>query len=105
MSKQHLADIELLRQEAIKIYMHHYVNSNTQAVHDIFNAIYKRIKNAPRVNAVVVTYCKDCEYYKELNGKDSGKPVGYGFCKHVNGSKGICYNESFCSNGERKSDD
>ena len=49
--------------------------------------------------------CKDCLHYHGVTGKDSGKPCGYGWCEHRNGTKRVCYDDEFCSYGERRSDD
>lgn len=59
----------------------------------------------PPVDAVEVTRCRDCKFYEELNGKDSGKPVGYGYCRNPTGINGIAYEDDFCSYGERKDGD
>ena len=57
---------------------------------------------ADTVDATVVVRCKDCKSWNELNGKDSGKPVGYGYCRNLLGINGIAYEDSFCSYGESK---
>lgn len=62
------------------------------------------IADAPTVDAVEVVRCKDCKHWSELNGKDSGKPVGYGDCRNHCGINGIAYGDSFCSYGERRTD-
>ena len=59
----------------------------------------------PTVDAVEVVRCKDCKHWSELKGKDSGKPVGYGDCRNGCGINGIAYEDSFCSYGERRTDD
>ena len=52
---------------------------------------------------VEVVRCKDCAYYQETIGKDSGKPCGYGSCINTCAIiTGIVYDEDFCSYGERK---
>ena len=54
-------------------------------------------------NCVEVVRCKDCIYYIETVGKDSGKPCGYGSCGCTcQIITGIIYDEDFCSYGERK---
>ena len=60
------------------------------------------IREFPTVEAVEVVRCKDCLHYHGVTGKDSGKPCGYGWCEHRNGTKRVCYDEEFCSCGERK---
>ena len=61
------------------------------------------IREAPTVDAVEVVRCKDCIYYEETLGKDSGKPCGYGSCGCTcQIITGIIYDEDFCSYGERK---
>lgn len=62
------------------------------------------LSEAPTVDAVEVVRCKDCKCWNELNGKDSGKPVGYGYCRNPLGIKGIAYEDSFCSYRERRTD-
>ena len=58
---------------------------------------------ANTVDAVEVVRCKNCLYYEETNGKDSGKPCGYGSCYCTSAIiTGIVYDEDFCSYGERK---
>ena len=52
-----------------------------------------------------VVRCKDCVNYKEILGKDSGKPCGYGSCNNPCAMIGIVYDEDFCSYGERIADD
>lgn len=52
-----------------------------------------------------IVRCKDCLYYEETVGKDSGKPCGYGRCAvPCHWITGIVYDEDFCSYGERKED-
>lgn len=55
-------------------------------------------------DVVPVVRCKGCVYYHGVTGKDSGKPCGYGWCEHRNGTKRVCYDEEFCSCGERRTD-
>lgn len=66
-----------------------------------FSAMAERF---PTVDAVEVVRCKGCEHWNELKGKDSGKPVGYGYCRNLCGINGIAYEDSFCSYGERRTD-
>ena len=61
------------------------------------------IDEQPTVDAVPVVRCKNCLYYQETIGKDSGKPCGYGSCCVPGHVTGIVYDEEFCSYGERKS--
>ena len=57
-------------------------------------------------DVVTVVRCKDCIYYEETFGKDSGKPCGYGSCGCTSQIiTGIIYDEDFCSYGERKDND
>lgn len=58
------------------------------------------IDEAPTVDAVPVVRCKNCLYYQETIGKDSGKPCGYGSCRVPVHITGIVYDEDFCSYGE-----
>lgn len=66
-------------------------------------AFYYAVHDAPTVDAVPVVRCKNCIYYQETIGKDSGKPCGYGSCRVPGHITGIVYDEDFCSYGERKS--
>ena len=50
-----------------------------------------------------IVRCKNCLYYQETTGKDSGKPCGYGSCFCASAViTGIVYDDDFCSYGERK---
>lgn len=51
-------------------------------------------------DVVPIVRCKNCWYYKEVIGKDSGKPCGYGICNNQSGLRGIIFDEYFCSYGE-----
>ena len=66
---------------------------------------YEKGYEAGKKDSVEVVRCKACLYYHEVNGKDSGKPCGYGWCEHRNGTKRACYDDEFCSCGERKADE
>lgn len=60
------------------------------------------VDNAPTVDAVVVTRCKDCRNHRELNRKDrleSGYAEGVLWC--MNRSDGV-WADGFCSDGEPK---
>ena len=46
MSKPRIVDVDLLLAEVNRVYTEHYANSHSQAVHDLFNAVTKRIRNA-----------------------------------------------------------
>ena len=60
------------------------------------------VEQMPTVDAVEVVRCKDCIYYIETVGQDSGKPCGYGICGCTcQIITGIIYDEDFCSYGER----
>lgn len=69
------------------------------------NEFVNLVKKIESGQLVEVVWCKDCKYWDELNGKDSGKPVGYGYCTNPCGINGIAYEDSFCSFGERRTDD
>ena len=68
------------------------------------NEFVNLVKKIESGQLVEVVWCKDCKYWDELNGKDSGKPVGYGYCANPCGINGIAYEDSFCSFGERRTD-
>lgn len=78
---------ELLRRDKTE-----YLNTFVDGV----RAVMKAIRTAPTVDAVEVTRCKDCEYFKTL------PEDGYNVCLHV--EKGMVCPEptDFCSYGERK---
>lgn len=67
-----------------RIYEAHYKCTVYQFIHDIFKAMFRRLKNAPAVDAVAVVRCKECIHYE--------------FCKD-----GVAETD-FCSSGERRSD-
>lgn len=91
-----LIDADALKERAIRV--------STVKEHCYFKAVgTKEIDRAPTVDAVEVVRCKDCIYYEETFGKDSGKPCGYGSCGCTcQIITGIIYDEDFCSYGERK---
>lgn len=67
-----------------------------------WNGLLNLIENAPTVDAVVVTRCKDCRNHRELNQKDrleSGYAEGVLWC--MNRSDGV-WADDFCSYGEPK---
>lgn len=69
---------------------------------DAADAACRVIDNAPTVDAVVVTRCKDCRNHRELNRKDrleSGYAEGVLWC--MNRSDGV-WADGFCSDGEPK---
>lgn len=51
---------------------------------------------------VHVVRCKDCQHFYEINGKDSGKPCGYGQCLKPLLMPMLVNADEFCSNGERR---
>lgn len=63
-------------------------------VGDAADAACKVIDDAPTIDAVVVTRCKDCKYLVAVNVNGKGIPT----CR-VNGMK-VAPNE-FCSRGEK----
>lgn len=67
------------------------------------NELVSILKKVESGKLVEVVRCKDCIYYEETFGKDSGKPCGYGRCGCTcQIITGIVYDEDFCSYGERK---
>lgn len=74
-----------------------------------WNGLLGLIDNAPTVDAVVVTRCKDCKHFKNY-GKTSllidGKNIKAGWC-HRRARYDEGYRmppDGFCSYGERKED-
>ena len=65
---------------------------------DAFDAL-NEIDNAPAVDAVEVTRCKDCKWYK-----DFGTNYRLMDCSHEEGLEWANEND-FCSRGERREDD
>lgn len=59
----------------------------------------------PATDVVEVVRCKDCEYFADANGKDSGKPCGYGICQNSFGIRSIICSDDFCSFGKRREED
>ena len=49
--------------------------------------------------------CKDCKWFAECVGKDSGKPCGYGQCTRPLCMRSLIGTDDFCSYGERKDGD
>lgn len=47
-----LIDRKALLEEVEKVYNDHYKQAYDQAIHDLFNAVRKRIRRAPAVKAV-----------------------------------------------------
>lgn len=67
-----------------------------------WNGLLGLIENAPTVDAVVVTRCKDCRSCRELNRKDRVEDVyaeGVLWC--MNQSNGV-RPDDFCNYGEPK---
>lgn len=73
-----------------------------QAFEKSFPGYYLGTAGVELVEYAEVVRCKNCWQYREVLGKDSGKPCGYGICKLPSGMKGIVFDECFCSYGERK---
>ena len=76
-------------------------NGENEYVYDT-NAVLNSIDAQPTVDAVEVVRCKDCVHFAETNGKDSGKPCGYGSCTKPFHMVGIITGEDFCSLGQRR---
>ena len=55
-----LIDRKALLEEVEKVYNDHYKQAYDQTIHDLFNAVCKRIRRAPAVKAV------EAERYKKL---------------------------------------
>lgn len=81
-----------------RIYEAHYKCTVYQFIHDIFKAMFRRLKNAPTVDAVEVVRCKDCVYFlsEKLLCVHEGNMV-------FNTGK-TTYPNCFCSYGERRTD-
>ena len=56
-------------------------------------------------DVVSVCRCKDCEYFAESKGKDSGKSCGYGRCEFVSGIIWLVCADDFCSSALRREED
>lgn len=91
-----MIDADFMRQEWLE-------NGENEYVYDT-NAVLESIDAQPTVDAVEVVRCKDCLFYQETIGKDSGKPCGYGSCGVPGHITGIVYDEEFCSYGERRTE-
>ena len=79
-----------------RIYAEHYKCTCYQFVHDIFKAMFRRLKNAPTVDAVELVRCKDCVYYRRdsLYCENQGAII----------DPPNWYDDDFCSYGERRED-
>lgn len=97
-NKKRLIDANALLREIDGIHQRHYANSSYQFIHDFFLAMFRRIRNAPTVDAVEVVRCKDCQFSKYFI--ESG-------CRKCRSQKGLYRTvklDDFCSWGERKYD-
>ena len=72
---------------------------------NVILGVVSTVRNTKTIDAVPVCRCKDCEHYASANGKDSGKPCGYGQCGWPTGIRGIVCADDYCSFGERKEAD
>ena len=61
------------------------------------------IADAPTVDAVPVVRCRDCKYWKTVEGVNLSKRVK--FCTYHIGHQYARHDEDFCSRGERKDGD
>ena len=82
--------------------MAHEVAKGRMYATNEFIALLKKVESGQLVEVV---RCRDCKHWHQHNGKDSGKPVGYGDCKNPCGFNGIAFEDSFCSYGKRKDGD
>lgn len=73
------------------------VLGNGKALEIAYALLKKKVADAPTVDAVVVTRCKDCKHriYKDM-GEEIGEIGGCGLFNCA------MPNEGFCSYGERK---
>ena len=81
------------------------VNTNPKTPGKFSDGVAKALEfilNAPTIDAVPVVRCKDCQWFAEVDGKDSGKPCGYGQCNQPLGMRRIIFEDDFCSDGDRK---
>ena len=91
-TEKRLIDANALLKEIDGIHQRHYANSSYQFIHDFFLAMFRRIKNAPTVDAVEVVRCKDCDYYEK-------EYRGFGFCKYFDVGRA---DNDFCSSCIRR---
>lgn len=95
-NERRLIDANALWEEIDRIYSKHFAKSREPFVIDTFKAMFKRIKNAPTVDAVEVIRCKDCK----RSGTDDcifhikGEPADEELLQKLD--------NDFCSYGERK---
>lgn len=66
------------------------------------DAVLLQIQQVPAADVVPVVRCKDCKWFAECVGKDSGKPCGYGQCTRPLCMRSLIGTDDFCSYGERK---
>ena len=100
-NEKRLIDANALLKEIDGIHQRHYANSSYQFIHDFFLAMFRRIKNAPTVEAVEVVRCKDCKHYGWEQEPCHGRTQR--FCKLHKGLV-VVYRDTFCSYGERRND-
>ena len=67
--------------------------------------VVHHLDRQPTIDAVPVVRCKDCKWFDEVVGKDSGKPCGYGACRRPLSMRSLIGTDDFCSYGERKDGD
>ena len=104
-TKKRLIDAIVLTKEIERIYSDHYEMSYDQAVHDLFNAVQRRIRRytkwiavpANTVDAVEVVRCKDCKKCTTIN--NAGEPLL--LCEHWKGYPKVDP-AGYCYFGERK---
>ena len=87
-----------------RIYEAHYKCTVYQFIHDIFKAMFRRLKNAPAVDAVEVCRCKDCEHWNTEEKSFYGTKCRCERFSLVGYSENYTLPSDFCSYGERRED-
>lgn len=67
---------------------------------NVMTAIRDRLEALPPVDAVEVVRCKDCKYWKTVEGVNLSKRLKC--CTYHIGHKYVRCDEDFCSRGERE---
>ena len=100
MNNQDIISRSALIAEFERIYTEHYKCTVYQFIHDIFKAMFRRLKNAPAVDAVEVVRCKDCKHRRN----DEDYASGHYCVKRPSNGGYFCEDNDFCSYGERRSE-
>lgn len=98
---------EYIEREAVRDMLHAEIEAWGSSAEEI-DALLKvndKLFEIPAADVAPVVRCKDCKWFAEVVGKDSGKPCGYGQCNRPLCMRSLLGTDDFCSYGERKDGD